>query len=246
MRPASANPPVIDAPSPNFDERRVPLDILLVHYTGMETAEGALARLRDPEARVSAHYLIDEAGRIYRLVAEDKRAWHAGRSFWAGERDINSASIGIELANPGHEWGYRAFPEAQMAAFEALAHAVLARHAIPPQRVLGHSDVAPKRKWDPGELFDWTRLARAGIGLWPQPGPFAPEGRTFEAGDRAPEIEDAQVTLGRVGYEIATTGTLDEDTDAVLRAFQRRYRQSRVDGRLDPETAALIEAVLAA
>jgi N-acetylmuramoyl-L-alanine amidase len=236
---------LIDAPSPSFDERRVPIDILLVHYTGMESMEGALARLRDPEARVSAHYLIDEGGAIYRLVPEEKRAWHAGRSFWAGERDVNSASIGVELANPGHEWGYRPFPEAQMAAFEALARDVIARHSISPRRVLGHSDVAPRRKWDPGEYFDWARLARAGIGLWPKPGPFAAEDHTFEAGDRAPEIQDAQVALARIGYEVEATSAMDEGTDAVLRAFQRRYRQSRVDGRLDPETAALIDAVLA-
>ena len=161
---------LIEAPSPNYDERRLhaPVDILLLHYTGMQTGGAALERLTDPDSKVSCHYLIEEDGTIYRLVAEAHRAWHAGASFWAGERDINSRSVGIELVNPGHEWGYRPFPETQMQALIGLATELLARHSIPPERVLGHSDVAPTRRWyDPGELFDWHSLAKNGIGAWP-------------------------------------------------------------------------------
>src|SRR5262249_6695143 len=143
------------------------IDMLVLHYTGMRTGEAALERLCDPVAKVSSHYLVEEDGTTWRLVPEEKRAWHAGVSFWAGERDINDFSIGIELVNPGHEFGYRPFPEAQMQALEALARDIVDRHAIRPHRVVGHSDVAPTRKTDPGELFDWARLARKGIGLWP-------------------------------------------------------------------------------
>ena len=159
----------IEHASPNFDVRKTSIDMLLVHYTGMKTAEDSLARLCDGagDNRVSAHYLIEEDGRIHRLVQEEDRAWHAGVSYWAGERDINSRSIGIELQNPGWEYDYHAFPEPQMKAFLDLAKDIVARHHISPFRVLGHSDVAPTRKQDPGELFDWRRLAEAGIGLWP-------------------------------------------------------------------------------
>ncbi|MEX2202220.1 MAG: N-acetylmuramoyl-L-alanine amidase, partial [Dongiaceae bacterium] len=159
--------PARPLPSPNHDARRGPVDILLLHYTGMVAAEAALKRLCDPVARVSAHYLIDEDGTLWQLVGEDRRAWHAGVSFWAGESDINARSIGIELQNPGHEFGYRAFPEPQMKTLIELAQGILQRHPIPASRVIGHSDVAPTRKEDPGELFDWQRLAAAGIGLWP-------------------------------------------------------------------------------
>src|SRR4029077_12116286 len=155
--------------SPNHDARpeggRV--DMLVLHYTGMKTAAEAIDRLCDPAAKVSAHYAIDEDGTVWRLVEESRRAWHAGVSFWQGTRDVNAASIGIELVNPGHDWGYRAFPDAQMVALETLCHGLLLRHPIPRDRVVGHSDVAPLRKQDPGELFDWPRLAEAGIGLWP-------------------------------------------------------------------------------
>ncbi len=160
---------VVERPSPNHDARPdgQAVDILLLHYTGMKSAEAALARLCDPAAKVSAHYVIDEDGTLTRLVDEARRAWHAGVSSWAGDSGVNARSIGIELVNPGHEFGYRPFPAPQMAALTALARDILARHAIPPQRVLGHSDVAPTRKQDPGELFDWEALAAAGIGLWP-------------------------------------------------------------------------------
>ena len=208
-----------DRVSPNHDTRQAgkQIDMLVLHYTGMATADAALARLCDAQAKVSAHYMIDECGDIWALVPEDRRAWHAGKSFWAGETDINARSIGIELVNPGHEFGYRPFAEPQMAALEALAHDILRRHAIPPHRVLGHSDVAPDRKIDPGELFDWRRMAAAGIGLWSDAGPAA-FGENFES------------LMRRYGYA-------DASAEAVA-AFQRHYRPTSVTGQADPETVA--------
>lgn len=229
-----------DRPSPNFNDRpgdgRV--DMLILHYTGMRTAAEALERLCDPAAKVSAHYQIDEDGTVWRLVAEEKRAWHAGISSWRGRHDINNASIGIELVNPGHEFGYRAFPEPQMAALEALARGILARHAIPPRHVLGHSDVAPNRKQDPGELFDWPRLARAGIGFWPG----------FPAAAGALPLEPAriQLLLGEIGYPCPQNGVLDGETAAVIAAFQRHYRPERCDGAADPGTCHRIVTLAAA
>ena len=160
---------LIPAPSPNFDMRRAPPDMLVLHYTGMETGEAALARLRDPEAKVSAHYLVEEDGRIFQLVPEERRAWHAGAGGWRGEDDCNAASIGIEIVNPGHEFGYRLFPEAQIAAVIALIGDIRDRWTIPDNRIIAHSDLAPARKTDPGELFPWKRLAEAGHGLWFEP-----------------------------------------------------------------------------
>jgi N-acetylmuramoyl-L-alanine amidase len=157
-----------DSPSPNWNERKLPVSLVVLHYTGMETAQAALARMCDPAAEVSAHYMIEEDGTVHRLVAEEHRAWHAGRSYWRGITDINSASIGIELVNPGHEHGYRPFPEAQMEALIPLLAGIMARHNIDPAGVLGHSDVAPARKEDPGELFEWEVLARYGLAL-PRP-----------------------------------------------------------------------------
>ena len=181
--------PCVACPSPNFDARSKdqPVDILLLHYTGMETGAAALARLCDPEARVSSHYTVDEDGTIYKHVPEECRAWHAGVSYWAGARDINARSIGIEIVNPGHEFGYRAFPGAQIEAVLALALDIFSHHAIPPERVLAHSDVAPDRKMDPGELFPWTRLAKAGIGLWPKTN-LPPAGMSIRGADRVGEI----------------------------------------------------------
>jgi N-acetylmuramoyl-L-alanine amidase len=218
---------IADLASPNYDARPlgVPIDMLVLHYTGMETAAAAIARLTDPAAKVSAHWLIDEDGTVVRLVPESMRAWHAGVSFWRGASDINARSVGIELVNPGHDFGYRPFSEPQMTALLALAAEILARHPIPPRNVVGHSDVAPRRKMDPGELFDWTRLARAGIGLWPQP-----------ADDCIPEADAVTRILEGIGYETA-------DLFATLRAFQRRFRASRANGRLDFETARLAKGL---
>ena len=228
----------VDRPSPNHDARPQgqAVDILLLHYTDMASAAAALERLCDPAARVSAHYCIDEDGTVYRLVDEARRAWHAGVSSWAGASDINARSIGVELVNPGHTCGYRPFPAAQMTALSALAKAILARHPIPPGRVLGHSDVAPARKRDPGELFDWRALAAAGIGLWPDaPSPADP----------APGIAEIQAQLARFGYAVPRHGRLDDETRAVLAAFQRHFRPAAVTGEPDGETAARLAALLA-
>jgi N-acetylmuramoyl-L-alanine amidase len=225
---------LLDMPSPNHDARPGVVDMLILHYTGMRSAAEALERLCSPAAKVSAHYVIDEDGAAWRLVAEERRAWHAGLSFWAGRRDINAASIGIELVNPGHDNGYRAFPEPQMAALVQLCRGILARHPIPARHVLGHSDVAPRRKLDPGERFDWPRLARAGIGFWPDnaAAPAAPNG-----------IAEIQRLLARIGYDVPQTGVLDAETALVVVAFQRHFRPARCDGALDDETCARIAAI---
>ena len=225
-----SGPAVIDRPSPNHGARPhgVPADLVVLHYTGMPTAEAALARLCDPTALVSAHYLIDEDGAVVRLVEEERRAWHAGVSCWAGEADVNGRSIGIELVNPGHEFGYRAFPEPQLLALESLLGGILKRRRIDPARVVGHSDVAPLRKQDPGELFPWKRLAAHGLAFWPGEPPGAAE----------PDGDRARAALARFGY-----GFAEEFFAAVLTAFQRRFRPSLCDGRLDGETMAWIDAV---
>ncbi len=223
---------VVECPSPNFDARPPgqAVDILLLHYTGMASAAAALARMCDESAKVSAHYCIDEDGLLTRLVPEDKRAWHAGLASWAGADDINARSIGIELVNPGHEFGYRPFPEAQMARLIELARDVLARQPIPPGRVLGHSDVAPLRKEDPGELFDWARLAAAGIGLWPG------DATALEP----PEPSEIERQLAAFGY-----GYLEQDFPAVVAAFQRHFRPAALTGEVDAESAGRLAALVA-
>jgi len=234
--------------SPNIEPRsggRRP-DLLLLHYTGMTCAEKAIDWLSRPESKVSCHYVIDEEGRITQMVREEMRAWHAGQSFWAGETDINSLSIGVEIHNPGHGQGYPEFPEAQMRAVEALSSDIAKRHRIRPERVLAHSDVAPRRKADPGEKFDWARLARAGAGLWIPPAPvdpFDPGLGPCGAGD---VVGRAQRLLADYGYGLDLTGVLDEQTAFVLMAFQRHFRPSRVDGRLDASTLATLESLIAA
>jgi N-acetylmuramoyl-L-alanine amidase len=218
--------------SPNHGPRPEParIDMLVLHYTGMATAAAALQRLCDPDARVSAHYVVEENGVIWRLVPENRRAFHAGISCWEGESDLNAVSLGIEIVNPGHEWGYHPFPEAQMASVERLCRDLVARYAILPHRVVGHSDIAPERKSDPGELFDWARLARAGIGIWPPAKPV-PRGFTIDPAD---SLRD----LSSIGY-CATA----ESQKPALAAFQRRFRQSCCDGRLDVETAVRLSEV---
>ena len=213
----------VDRPSPNHDDRGgAPIDMLVLHYTGMPTAEAALARLTDPAAKVSAHYTIGEDGTTYAHVSETRRAWHAGVSYWAGAGDINARSIGIELVNPGHEFGYRAFPEAQIAALTTLCHGILMRHPIPSARVLGHSDVAPARKDDPGELFPWDRLAKAGIGLWPI------------SQDSNLGVE----ALCRYGYDPGA------GEQKIVTAFQRHFRPAKIDGVWDRECARLLASLL--
>src|SRR6516162_4761507 len=193
-------PEVRDRFSPNHAQRaeRAGIDMLVLHYTGMKTASEAIDRLCDPEARVSAHFVIEENGTIWRLVPETLQAFHAGRSCWAGSSNLNEVSIGIEIVNPGHEWGYRPFPEVQVAAVEHLSAALISRFAIPQHRVVGHSDIAPDRKSDPGELFDWARLARAGIGIWPEPA--AGLGRRRGRGIGLVERAGALADLAAIGY----------------------------------------------
>lgn len=246
---------VIERPSPNHGERRLPIDTLLIHYTGMQSAEAALARLCDPAAKVSAHFLIGEDGTLYRLVAEDRRAWHAGAGAWRGGSDVNSRSIGIELQNPGHECGYRDFPAAQIDVLERLCRDLAAKHGIPSRNVIAHSDIAPGRKEDPGERFPWQALAKAGIGLWPRErvpdrGPILEPGKTHAL------IAAVQEALGVYGYgPPAVTGTLDVATGSILTAFQRHFVPECFQGAAEPpghlgplsraRLAGLIDAVAA-
>ncbi len=234
----------LSAPSPNFDARTAPPDMIVLHYTGMPTGEAALERLRDPGAKVSAHYLIEENGRVFALVAEERRAWHAGVAFWKGERDINAVSIGVELVNPGHEWGYRGFPEPQIASLIRLLDEIRGRWSVPDARIVGHSDVAPDRKQDPGELFPWERLARAGHGLWATPAaaPGAPLGQ----GDEGAGVFALQAGLTRLGYDSAPSGSYDAATSTIVTAFQRHWRPARIDGIADGETRARLVHLLRA
>jgi N-acetylmuramoyl-L-alanine amidase len=214
--------------SPNFNERKLPISMVVLHYTGMRSAGEALARLCDESSQVSAHYLIDEEGQVTNLVPEDKRAWHAGAAYWRGVTDVNSASIGIELANPGHEWGYRPFPEPQMDALLPLLADIMDRHDIPRANVVGHSDVAPARKQDPGEYFDWIRLGELGLALeipkakmnlfYDNPGAF-------------------YLGLERFGYDII-------DGRAAVTAFQRRWRPEYIDGEIDGEIGGILFELL--
>jgi N-acetylmuramoyl-L-alanine amidase len=232
-------------PSPNFGERvgeRLP-DMILLHYSGMPEPQGALEWLCSPRSKVSAHYYVFEDGRIVQMVPEALRAWHAGEGFWANDTDINSCSIGIEIANPGHEWGYRPFPGMQLEAVSALCKDVVDRWRILPERVLAHSDVAPMRKEDPGELFDWRRLAEAGVGLHVEPAPIG-GGRFLAPGDRGQPVDALQLLFASYGYEIEPSGVFDPPTEAVVRAFQRHFRQERVDGIADASTIETLKRLL--
>lgn len=218
---------VLEHPSPNHDARPdgAAVDMLVLHYTGMRSGAEALARLCDPAAAVSAHYLVEEDGAIFRLVPEERRARHAGVSHWRGREALNAGSIGIEVVNPGHDWGYRDFPALQMGAVAELCLGILARHPIPARNVVAHSDVAPDRKQDPGERFDWEGLAKLGIGLWPQAG--------------AVPQANARTLLGRIGYRT------DLPEAVLVTAFQRHWRPARVDGVADAETRARMAGLLA-
>jgi N-acetylmuramoyl-L-alanine amidase len=223
---------VTDRPSPNHGDRfaeggdAMVIDMLVIHYTGMAPDARALDWMCDPASSVSAHYFIDEAGAVWRLVSEERRAWHAGVSAWRGATDINSRSIGIELSNPGHEFGYRDFPQAQIDALIALAKGIVARHPIPPRNVVAHSDIAPARKIDPGERFPWQQLAAAGIGLWP-------------AGDPVNVSSDVSTMLNSYGYDTESNALTD-----VVAAFQRHFRPERFDGIADDETVACLANLL--
>lgn len=246
-------------PSPNHGERigcAAP-DMILLHYTGAPSGEARDAWLRDPggqaldwlaspQSGVSSHYLVHEDGRIVQLVSEARRAWHAGRASWRGEADLNSRSIGVEIANLGHEAGLPDFPDAQIEAVIALCRDVVARHAIPPERVLAHSDVAPGRKVDPGERFPWERLARAGVGLWRPEAAGAPGARAFSEGDEGQPVRALQAMLALFGYGLQITGVYDAQTKAVVEAFQRHWRRSRVDGVADAGVIATLRDLIAA
>jgi len=219
---------IIERPSPNFDTRKLPISIIVIHYTGMVDAASALDRLCDPSSKVSSHYLIAEDGQLYRLVHETKRAWHAGKAHWRGIDDVNSASIGIEMVNPGHENGYRPFSEAQMEALIPLMAGIVRRYGITRGNIVGHSDVAPARKDDPGELFDWEKLASFRLAL-PRPSKYLTD----------PLWSDASflLALERFGYDVV-------DGEAAVRAFQRRFRPSRIDGVIDGQCRAILLSLL--
>lgn len=228
-------------PSPNFDSRNGEVvDMLVLHYTGMPTGQEALFRLCDPSAKVSAHYMVEEDGRIYKLIEESERAWHAGVSSWRGHTNINARSIGIEIANPGHEFGYRLFPEEQMKAVIVLCQDILSRHPIPARNVVGHSDVAPERKEDPGELFDWKRLAEEGIGLWPEINPEKID--HWLSHDE--NILSLQAELENFGYHLEPTGIIDSKMQKVMIAFQRHFRPKKITGICDAQCSMILESLI--
>jgi len=253
--------------SPNFNARKHPIDMLVFHYTGMETGQEALTRMCDPEAEVSAHYMVWEDGRVVQLVGEDKRAWHAGVASWQGDQDLNSRSIGIEIVNGGHDWPLAGdvlppYPNAQIEALIELSKGILERWDVPFNRIVGHSDIAPPRKADPGEHFPWDRLARAGVGKWPlsiSEHPAVPPdlmttgqalekgphliGRGLGPGDSKKAVARMQGMLSGIGYALEETGVYDAATEAVIRAFQRRWLQDQVTGWADIRTLRMIGLV---
>lgn len=241
---------ILHVPSPNHDERRAAIDMLVFHYTGMASGAAALERLCDPAAKVSAHYLVHEDGSIVQLVAEDRRAWHAGVGAWQGDSDLNSCSVGIEIVNGGHDFplpdgGLPPYPDQQTEAVIALARDIAARHAIPASRFVGHSDIAPARKTDPGEHFPWARLAGAGIGLWPAAVPAAGLGPPLGPGASGPAVAGMQSALARIGYGIVPDGHYDEGTASVVRAFQRHWEPACVTGTATAATRARMAAIAA-
>jgi N-acetylmuramoyl-L-alanine amidase len=234
-------------PSPNHGERsdgRRP-DMIVLHYTGMQNAESALELLRARGSDVSAHYFVFEDGRIVQLVPESRRAWHAGKSEWAGETDINSCSIGIEIANPGHDHGYPDFPARQIAAVTTLCRSIQTRNTIPTVRVLAHSDVAPARKQDPGEKFPWRMLFESGVGHWVKPAPIMNFGQALAPGTRGDAVAGLQKTLREYGYGVEINGEYDSATFEVVTAFQRHFRPERVDGIADTSTRTTLQELLA-
>jgi N-acetylmuramoyl-L-alanine amidase len=238
---------ITDLPSPNIDSRDgTPVTMLILHYTGMDTAQAAIDILRNPAAKVSSHYIVLEDGGVLRLVPEEMRAWHAGVSYWRGKTALNAHSIGIEIINGGHEYGLPPYPAAQMAAVTQLCQQILARHPIVPRNVIAHSDIAPLRKQDPGELFDWESLAQAGIGVMPPRPGYDPGGPMLDLGDVGTDVAKLQADLQHYGYGVAPTGSYDFETKAVVCAFQRHFRRERCDGIADAQTQAILQALLAA
>ncbi|WP_297021106.1 N-acetylmuramoyl-L-alanine amidase [Thalassospira sp.] len=234
---------IISHPSPNVGNRPdgCPIDILILHYTGMQSGAAALDRLCDPASSVSSHYLIEEDGRIFQLVDEDKRAWHAGVGCWQESRDVNSHSIGIEIVNPGHEFGYRPFPDIQIQSVIDLTQDILTRHAIPADRIIAHSDMAPDRKEDPGELFPWQLLAENGIGLWP--GCNGVPAIPSNVIDAPATPDDFHALLAAIGYGPATN---EEDGTKRTIAFQRHWRQNDISGQVDNECHAIAKVLASA
>jgi N-acetylmuramoyl-L-alanine amidase len=231
--------------SPNHGERRgfARPDSVILHYTGMATGDAALARLRDPGSELSSHYFVTEDGAILQLVPESRRAWHAGAGIWKRERDLNSASIGVEIVNPGHDGGLPPFPQAQIEAVIALCRDIAQRHAIRAERILAHSDVAPARKRDPGERFPWDVLARAGVGHWVGPAPIE-AAAAFGRGREGPQIRSLQALLALYGYGVEVSGVYDHATEIVVTAFQRHFRPAKVDGEPDASTIATLRALV--
>src|SRR6201996_1351317 len=232
-------------PSANYGDRnkgRLP-DMIVLHYTGMPDVEGAIARLCSAGTEVSAHYIVLEDGRIVQCVPEAKRAWHAGTASWAGEEDINSCSIGIEIVNRGHEWGYPDFPLRQIAAVIALCRGIMLRRKVPSHRVLAHSDIAPARKQDPGEKFPWHSLANSGVGHWVQPAPIT-RGESLKLGSIGDAVRDLQKALALYGYAVPVSGKYDAETMEVVTAFQRHFRPARVDGIADHSTLVTLQSLL--
>jgi N-acetylmuramoyl-L-alanine amidase len=234
-------------PSPNHGERRGNMrpDMIVLHYTGMIDAGAALERLCAPGSDVSAHYLVLEDGRVIQMVKESRRAWHAGVASWAGQTDINSCSIGIEIANPGHDYGYADFPKRQIAAVTTLCRGIQTRNTVPPARVVAHSDVAPSRKQDPGEKFPWETLWDSGVGHWVTPTPVGEGGAVLALGDRGDAVRAIQDLLAQYGYGITVNGNFDSTTHDVVKAFQRHFRPERIDGVVDESTRATLRELLA-
>ncbi len=226
-------------PSPNHDARTLPISLLVLHYTGMKSGEAALAHMCDPASKVSAHYMAQENGQIFKLVEEDRRAWHAGVSSWDGEANINSASIGIEIVNGGHDYGLPDYPDAQIKAVIRLCRNIMERNTISDFGVLAHSDIAPERKQDPGEKFPWARLADEGVGIWPQV-KSKNQRPLFKRNDNAKGIAILQTALAYLGYNIQANAKMDTHTRSVIRAFQRRYRAEKTDGVLDVQTLEIL------
>ena len=249
-------------PSPNHGERKgAPRpDCIILHYTGMSDAASALLWLCNPLSEVSCHYFVFEDGRIWQLVPEGRRAWHAGKSSWNGETDLNSRSIGIEIVNPGHDLTAALeggkpnplpppgppFPDKQIAAISALVKDIATRWSIPPQRILAHSDIAPGRKIDPGEWFPWERLAQDGVGLWPVASSTPPrqDGPIYKTGDEGMPIAALQAMFVRFGYGIDITGVYDQRTFDIVTAFQRHWRQGKVDGVADGDTMEVLRTLM--
>lgn len=244
----SPDSPLVQAvcPAENVEPRKTDRDpsLLILHYTGMFSADKAIQWLACCESHVSCHYVVDTDGFITQMVPERLRAWHAGQSYWRGETDINSHSIGIEIQNPGHEQGYPRFTPAQMKSVIELSRDIVRRNSIPTDNVLAHSDVAPNRKIDPGEKFSWAALARAGVGVYVRPAPVDPDDQGLDKGVENARVRRAQEVLAQLGYDVTVTGLLDNKTFCALRAFQLHFRRKRVDGRLDHSTSATLERLL--